>query len=361
MTALRLYDGFHEGETPQPGGEAKLRLRGFFDRYVLCNWLIGRSPDTIKEYYTSIAYWEQFSGDPMLAELDTAEPNERGRPSYPVAREAVARFRHGLVAVAKKRNGEPLEDNTIRKHCQNIQFILDRAGPRSRKIPDAEDLLADVPFIAKPALVVNEVLDMFSLNEFALVLDASRFMSVPHSWIKPAVWWANLLLFMHNTGLRISSVVKLRFDWIVEDELGCWIEIPSKGIKNAEGRKKRGRMFYLNAHAWKCVQRMPRTHAEIFHWPYAASYLQKRRRKLMGKTGLPPKRRLGFKAIRKMFNNELMQINPIIVPLAMGHAGGRNTVTLDFYTHRKRMCEAMDRLPQPDWDPENDSRQLKMF
>jgi len=311
----------------------------FFEHYVRPLHLLERSPRTIKEYRTTLAYWVAFTGNPSLAATDAR---------------TIARFREGLKTLDV--DGEPLADNTRRKHCVNMQFILDRAGPMLRREVETARLLPSVPYVTRPATVVNEVADNFSLVEIGQFLDACAAAQAPRGLaVSPAMFWRCLGLFDYNVGARPQTLLLLRFSWLSQDEHGWWLSVPPSAMK-----KKRGVVLYINTVAMRLVERMRACGSDlIFPWPHEEGWLHAERRRILTASQIPEPRRFGFKAFRKACATQLAEINPMAAQLQLGHRG-RN-VTRDFYVNRKIVARACEQLPQPKWCEDFGWRQLTLF
>jgi integrase len=318
-----------------------MTLRPFFVNYVLIEHLVGASPKTVKEYFTTIGYWEQFAGDPPLERSNAA---------------AIGRFRQGLTTLPGRKSGERMAANTQRKHCVNLQFILDRAGPKLRRDQETAKLVADVPYVKRPGLVIHEVRDDFSLAEIGWFLDACSASRAPHGLaVGMACFWRCLGVFAYNVGARPQTLLGLRFSWLVEDEYGWWLSVPKEFSKT-----KRGLMLYVNSHARGVMERMRAAGDErIFPWPHEEGWLHAERRRILAASLIPEHRRLGFKGFRKACGTQLADINPMAAQLQLGH-GGRN-VTRDFYVNRKIVAKACEQLPQPKWCEDFGQRQLTLF
>ncbi|HEV3022445.1 MAG TPA: site-specific integrase, partial [Pirellulales bacterium] len=290
------------------GLSADVTLSEFIERYVVPVCLVNAKPRNLIQYRESGRYWKRFTADPPLRSIDDF---------------TCAQFVAGLRTLAGQ-GGQPLAENTIRKHCVHVQYCLDRAGPKVRHNPRAKQarLLPEVPIVDRPRLVVNEVDDNFTLAEIGHWLDACTHAEAPHDQnCQPPDWWRALVLVAYNTGLRIETLIKLRWGWLREDELGHWLQVPPGAIK-----KSHGRSFYLPPAGLKSLEPIrpaaPRVEAAIFPWPHTESWLHECRRRLLGASKIAPGRRWGFHGLRKAFGTELAKIDGAAVSWALGHSAG---------------------------------------
>lgn len=335
-------------------------LEGFFEGYVLPICLPYAAPRNIKQYRESLGYWKRFSGDPTLAQLSQAteqvQPDGRRTRQYINARVAISRFVQQLRALPG-RDGT-LAENTVRKHCVALQYILDRAAPAdARHNPDGAGMLPEAITIPKPGVVVNQVEDVFTLPEIGHWLDACKAAKSPKrlAGVSPPDFWRSLVVFAYNVGLRIDTIVSVRFDWFSKDEMGHWVQIPPRAIK-----KKRGRAYYVNAWAWDAIEAIRTNRELVFEWRHEMGWLHETRRRLLAASGIAESRRFGFHGLRKACLSQAARINPMAASMIAGHSEGRN-VTRDHYMHRSIMAECLDQLPQPVWGQNRSDRQTLLF
>lgn len=356
----------HIWQEPEPLAEALQSLsldhtlERFFEAYVLPICLPYAASRNVKQYRETLGYWKRFSGDPTLGQLGHAVEKEQRSGfktrQYANARVAISRFINGLKQLPG-RDGV-LAENTVRKHCVAIQFILDRAAPPdARHNPDGAGMLPEAIAIPKPSLVINDVEDVFTLPEIGHWLDACHHAKAPRKvpGVKPPDFWRSLVAFVYNVGLRIETVVLLRFEWFHTDEHGHWVRIPPRSIK-----KKRGRDFYVNKWAWGAMEEIRTRRELVFPWAHDMSWLHEWRRRLLAKSEVKPERRFGFHGLRKACLTQSAMINPMAASMIAGHSSGRN-VTRDHYIHKRVMVDTLDRLPQPAWHRDRDGAQLRLF
>lgn len=324
-----------------------LTLSEFAERYVLPVCLVHAAGRNLKQYRESLAYWAEFTGDPPLAGVD----------DYTCAL---------FLSELKKlpgRGKRPLADNTVRKHCVHVQYVLDRAGPRSRHNPQGKRLVDEVPILQKPSLVIDEVTDNFTLQEIGQWLAATGHAIAPAlPGCAPAEFWQAIIPFDYNLGFRVQTLLALRWEWLKKEPVGkteTWIHVPSEAIK-----KKRGRDFYLNAWALaalEIVKPLQAIDGRIFPWPHTPDYLQQTRREILSHSEIPPSRQLGFHGLRKALGTELTELcdgNDCAASMALGHS--QRNVTRNHYLNKRVMAAALDKLPQPKWTPPAEP-QLRLF
>lgn len=356
--ALRVFSvesaaAFAEARGLWPG----MTLPDFYGDFFRAVCLVGAKPRNVAQYDESIALWQKFTLELVSRKALPAEPSLEA-----IDDRLWALFREWL-ARRPGRSAPTLSANTVRKHLIAVDAVLKRAGPRSRdRNPQGRDLIADPPRAVKPAIVKNKQIKRFTIDEISAwlaVCHLARSPRIPD--VEPRQWWQSAIVIAYNTGLRLGELLKAQFAWIVEDEDGQWLELPAWAAKGGQN----GRRVYLNSQAKMAIRSVAgasslENRREILPFRQDLGYVQALRRKLLASSSIDPKRRFGFHALRKAFATELGRLSPseAAVKMAMGHSGD---VTLDFYQHRELMIDAMDRLPQPVWQPDRDGDQMLMF
>lgn len=312
------------------GLSAEHTLKEFYFAFVRPNCLQAKGAATrnLAEYDTSLKYWAELTGDPPLSQIDDT---------------VTGAFLLELQQQSGKKKPAKMRKTTIRKHCRHLQYCLDRAGPRSRDSRQGQNLIGSVPFLERPRAARNHVIKNFTLPEISAILKNCDGLLWPVlDWVAAPVWWRSLITLAYNTGLRIGTLLELRFDWLRVDELGSWVDVPDWAYKTEEARS-----FYLNRWALAAIEAMGTPYqGPIFSWPYDQTWLHKVRRKLFAQAGLSSMRSdgNGFHGLRKAFVTELTKINAAAAKMAAGHA---RDITIDYYTAQIVMVEAMNQLPQP--------------
>src|SRR5262245_28497810 len=137
-------------------------------------------------------------------------------------------------------------------------------------------------------------------------------------------------------------MLRLRWEWLEEDELGWWLKVPPRGAPKVP----RGIWLSMNRHALRALELVrdraaPEACGIIYPWPHTTGCLQDWMQRILEASRIPPNRRFKFHGLRKAFANELGKINGLIVPMALGHA--KSDVTLDSYVHRQMLVDAVSK------------------
>ncbi|MBN2023173.1 MAG: tyrosine-type recombinase/integrase [Pirellulales bacterium] len=342
--AFEPIDGAPEPEPRMPPS-VTMTLPEFFRSFIRPCLLdpSGTKPRTIDLYEESLKFWAKYTGNPPLANIGA---------------ETCAAFIMGLSHRTSRRGPgilvtepRPISPNTIRRHGRNIQFILDRAGPRNRYSPDAAGLLPDAPYIRVPRARKKITLDAFTVDEIRRIIDACDRMTSPArlgdlagaEWdARRGAWWQALIRFVFYTGLRIGSVLAAKWDWVERDEFGNdWLVVPGDLYKGGQPHR-----FFLSAGALEALasfERLIGRRDTIIGWPYGLPALQDPRRALVGLARIPPARRFGFHALRKALGTELWRIDPGAAQMALGHT--INSTTMNHYVRPDMVAGAMNAVP----------------
>lgn len=340
---LKLFG--EDGENPRPGGPGlspAMRLTEFYRAFHRPVVLIARSaaPKNVKQYDESVGYWGRFTPNPPIYEID----------DY-----AGAAFLTALSKLPGRAPGSTLSPNTVIKHCVHVQAVLDRTGPRSRDCPDAQRLLDEVPYLAKPKAIHKVPDDRFSIDEMTRIL-ANCAAAVAPSELASAervIWWQSLFLGGdYNIGLRIGSAMLAEWSMLraqAHPEPADWLQVRTKG-----GGEKR---IFVNQFARVAIEAMRPISGpgapfgaagRIWpwrNWPTSESWLHTNRRMILQAAGLDKSRWFGFHGFRKAMCSEAAAIDPLTATLQAGHKDQRTTI--GSYVHPQHVMKAMRQLPQP--------------
>ncbi len=200
----------------------------------------------------------------------------------------------------------------------------------------------EAPAIVLPAKEETEPRPL-ELSEIVRWLDAVGRARVPPK-VTPA-WIQSVILFGHNTGMRIETVFGLRWSMISAD--GLWADCPAEIMK-----RRRPHRFYLNAAARRAMGPRGRRDDRVFDWPYDRKTqdgkynywhaVQRRILKAAGLEGAPQ-----LHGLRKGLNDWLVEHRYTqAAKLQLGHSLGSD-VNLKHYTSRRILPRAMEKVPQP--------------
>ena len=308
---------------------AEMTLPEFYRAYVFPLHREARDadPKTIALDRVAMRYWSKFTGDPPLGEIDEF---------------VTADFVAGLKTLPGRR-GKPLAKSTIAKHCIHAQFVLDRAGPRSRRMRNAARLIPEPPGIEKPK-PSRSMRPPLTLKELAAWIDASANAGSPKlPSVDPVAWWRALILTGYNTALRIDCMMRLEWSMLQPDN---WLDIPAEIFKGGE----HGGLFYLNSAAAEALKPLRNNgHDRIFpfrNWPRSSSWLQEQRRRQwrIAEIDQPG---CGFHALRRSALTWLAGKNDLVARLVAGHAAGGDMLAGHYVDKKQVVSELLEQLPQP--------------
>lgn len=310
---------------------AEMTLPEFYSAYVHPVHRIGRGadPKTIDLDRAALKHWEELTSNPSLkdiSEFDTAE--------------FVA-----SVMECDGRHGNKMSPNTVRKHCIHLQFILDRAGPRSRTLRNAARLIDEPPGFEKPKARKAARPALLSLNEIAAWIHVADHADTPNmDRVDAATWWKVLVLFAYNTGLRIDTVMRL--EWVMLDSAG-WLTVPPEIYKGHE----HGGTFYVNQPARAALELIrPFGYDRLFPWtgwPKSSSWLQEQRRRLWRTAGIDWPGN-GFHGLRRALLTWISGRNDLVARLVAGHSAGNDMLRGHYVDRKSVVSELLEQVPQPE-------------
>jgi len=312
VTHLRVFwpDGNGRGQQPT--------LSEAFEREIL-----PRRPfwdaRTVAEYTSTLNLWAKITGDPPLSEIDDR---------------FISRFSAELLRRPGKRAGAMLSRNTVRKHLRHLKAMLRQLGPRATR---GIGLLSEIPVIEAPRPAQRPV-TTFSWDQLRGLLDGAKYFqtTLTHP-IASADWWRTLVVVIYNTSWRIGTALKLRWEWLD----GPWVNVPAEAVK----RRETGRRYYLNATTGQALATIRRDSGPIFPWAGAMISLQRWRRRIAAKVGLPTSDLYGFHCLRRTALSAIAVINPLVARIVAGHA--IHDVLADHYISDQVIADTLERLPQP--------------
>ncbi|MDR1384787.1 MAG: tyrosine-type recombinase/integrase [Planctomycetaceae bacterium] len=282
-----------------------------------------RSVKTINSYTKTVQRWED-----TFAEKQEPDATK-------VTKEHVNMFKKHL-ATCRGLKGNPFADNTIRRYLRELSPLLAvTTASGSRDCPGL-GLRAAKPKIEMPTEVFRDAEDTLTFEEISAWMEAAKNMKhVPIDGIEYGIWWECFLTLMYNTGIRVGTALKMRWDWV--DFRNHIIR-----IKKADNVKTKY-IISLNAEAMevlKTMQELSKTvtkNSIVFKWGMHSQTIYYHANKHLKAAGIPQERRFKFHSIRKHFGSELMKESLAAAAKGLGH---RNQQTaLNYYGNSKQMCD----------------------
>jgi integrase len=230
--------------------------------------------------------------------------------------------------------------NTIRKHCGAVQAVLDLCGPPDRKHREGVGLLDVVPYVPRPRREATSRVDMsFTACEVQRLIDHAQLAQLPTDLpCSAGVYLARLYVVLFNTGVRIGGAMGATWKHFETDHLTLRARVAAKGFRDLR--------VELNDAARAVVESMRGADSErIFPWPrtWPASRHSLYDQHALVSQCLPPARRFGFHAFRRLHTELLDAINPAAVQMALGWTTGRTAN--EFYRSRKLVATSVAQLP----------------
>ncbi len=307
-------------------------IRDFFDEWALPKYLQAknRSQDTIDIYVQAVSLWERVTTNP---------------PLYAVNQDHFDDFQ-AAIKLLPGRKAKYIAAPTQRKILVHFQKLWDLTGPKTRKSKRTAKLLPEVPFFDLPTCPRTPPDGDFELEEVGKILGACeharRTSSILH--VQPPAFWKALFIFLHNTGLRISTAMMLR--WSMFDRWRKnWVDIPPELMKGGNN----GVRIYCNSFARSEIEaiRTPRSDM-IFPWrafPKGTSWLHAWQQRIVSWTDIPEHRRFGFHGFRKALVTTVAEKDGFLSQMVAGHSSGN--VAINHYINPKITEPILETIPQP--------------
>jgi len=312
-------------------------------------------PASLEQYDAAVRHWVQLTGDPPLETVHS---------------ETCRRF----VTQLKRRpglKGLTLSPATVCKVCVHLGKLFDLLGLQTRRRPEAIDELGlwgwrwsemrrrwvrrRPPRLPVPRAVGEEP-EPLTIEEIGRAMDAARHIGRPLiPGCSPEVFLAALVWWSYAVGTRLSTTLKLRWDWLD----GHWVRVPRQALKG----ERRACRFWVSEQARQAIEPLKASGTGlIFPWPCSEDYLKKRLARIQDLARIPVRGRFGLlHRCRQALATWLMTRNPAVAKLQLGHSLARD-VALRHYTDPGIVRELMEQLPRPpvpEWFA--GEKQLRLF
>jgi len=297
------------------------------------------SPKTVKIVDRTVGYWVEATGDPPLEQLDERH---------------TAKFVKYLQKQKGRMPRTKMARNTVRKHCTHLDRLLRLAGPRAAcrdavtkrglfGLDPDDGLPRDAPAVKGRPPVQRREPNPFELAEVEIWLAHCDMASAPNlPGLPTGDWWRAIVLFAWNTGLRIETILELRWKWIESRGGRPTLVIPAGSYKG----RRHGLALPLSTAALAAIEPLRKLGFQrIFPWPHTESHLHRVRRTMLRLAGLPEHRQLGFHALRAGVATNLAAVDPSLAQQVLGHTNV--ATTWGHYVGSKVVAEALEKLPQP--------------
>ena len=169
----------------------------------------------------------------------------------------------------------PIAQNTVRRHCNRLNAAAlgraaDEALPaRGRPVHRLRCVgPAQAAALDRRAAQGRGRERIFTRAEIVAWLGACRYASSPAiGGITPEAWWRALLTLLYYTSCRIGTALAARYDWIGEEGLDRWLDVPGAAMKS-----RRPESLCLKPAAMAALESIRRPGREvIFAWPWPPS------------------------------------------------------------------------------------------
>lgn len=338
-------------EDSKPHISAAMTLPEFFEAAFVPLKMSTLHPDTVQLDRDSVNHWKNLTENLPLSMIDDF---------------AAADFVTQLQSLPGRKS-EFLSAQTVRRHCTSIQKILDFAGPtdrdsRNRKRAN-QSLIADVPFLEKPAADIDPPDGDFTLDELSAMLAAAPQMTKPTiPGVTPAAWWQSFLTVAYFTGLRVGTLMRMNYEDVKDGRIF---------IRARISKKRKGRRQYLTAQALTAIEAIRTDRSRIFLLPARPTkkhpvapesgwdiktnrrWFQELFKRLQAKAGMDKDRRFGFHGLRKLHATAIAAADDKDgiknAQLSLGHSSDSTTTRsyVNYTVVERQQKKAADGLPDP--------------
>jgi integrase len=249
----------------------------------------------------------------------------------------------------RKWRGKLLSGRTQSKHLTQVGTVLRYGGPRQGGGRRCKRTACRCGLFVPPVLCSDDWPATIARKKGTLLveqitawIDACSIATRPRvRHVSAKAWWAALLLWLRNTGMRIEETLELRWEWID----GPWVTVPADSRK---GRAAEHRLYanqWARAAAWRI-----RTGGDlVFGYRGSQNNLHHLVRLYS------PSKACRMHRLRATLSTDLIAAgHEMVARMQLGHRGG---VTQEHYANFERIAprvmEDAAILPQPDlrWDP----------
>ena len=320
--ALQLFDGGERHEPAPPALSADMTLSEFFGVFFRPVWLAGRRADrlTHRAHGESIDWWVRLTGDPPLRQIDDC---------------TAARF---LVELAAQpgRGGRPLSDHTLAKHRRHLQTVLDLTGPRGKTCRRGQKLLAEPPYLEPVAVETVVAKGHFSVPQIERIVRATRIMTTPRvDGVQAPDWWRAIIITAYYTGLRIGTLRRLEFAWLIGEQLR---------IPGAAAKQKKSQTQFVHPRALEAIQNIRTARRLIFECSHGSWWIDKLHRRIQAAAGLAECDRWGWHGYRRAHATDLAMIDVEAARLSLNHS--QLETTRRHYIAPRVTKRAIKKLPE---------------
>lgn len=159
-----------------------------------------------------------------------------------------------------------LANETIRKHCRNLNVIFSSLGPDSRKNPDAFGFLQAAPWI-RPPKAFHRLPKSIGDSPIDQLLAAVHLCPETHIFPKHLeegfrpIYWKTLIEFVITTGLRRNAVFNLKYGDISADSKFI-------SVQPEIDKCQRGRLKPLHSTVYNHLQIIRTESPYLFPWTH---------------------------------------------------------------------------------------------
>lgn len=242
------------GDDLEPGDDAtlssRMTLSRFFRQWYEPVVLVGErdaADNTRKLWADTVGYWERLTGNPPLTDIDG---NDKLFAKYcELLRSATYQRAQGPGA-----KQYPLAPFTVRRHIQNVLWLLGKAKEKGLIAKGPEHRQRRIKPKTKPTFAIEQVTALFE----ALPLMQRPTIGLP---VGKTDFARGLLATAFITGVRKGTFFALEWSWFEKRSDGWWIDFPDHSVPKTD----RGLCVAIPDWLQRFLFRWPREHARVFH------------------------------------------------------------------------------------------------
>jgi len=242
----------------------------------------------------------------------------------------MALFRDAVARTKGKDGVSPLSPNTVRSMLRHIQGVIDLAAPPGRHNRDGAGLIDHYPY-ARPPRARWTPPRFVPPEHFAACYQAAGSMTRPRGQgFSAGDWWRALLVFVWNTQLRRSTLLRLPMHAVDWDRRT--LRVDPHVLKSG-----RGELRYLADVVLNHLEPIRGKRELLFPWPHTEQTLYRDFHRLQERAGMAPAERFGLHDIRRSAARVLWQTDPEAARLALGHTS--LDVTANYYVAHEQIAK----------------------
>ncbi|MBW3538746.1 MAG: tyrosine-type recombinase/integrase [Planctomycetes bacterium] len=288
-----------------------LTLKEALDLYF--EYAVGLAPRTQRNMRSRISQWEKRGGEMRVARITERD---------------FRRFRERCLA-------EGLRAYTIEVTLNAVYTVLRHCGPASIA-PHGRGILKTIPAKGRRLKIAFAQKPTPSLADLSRVYELADMAWYPQTHLAPEVWVRGLLVIAYNTALRLSDLLRLRWEHV---------RLSDQAIKLAAKKTGKEQWLPINATLARHLEALRGGDERVL--PLDCQQFDHLRRQLYTICDAAGVERFAPQGIRRRSATEYERVSPGAGGLILGHT--LRSMTFAHYVQSLDVLQpAADKLPQPE-------------